>query len=60
MTDDEVIDAYHRALSSYGSAKAGRGDRVAAFVELLACERAFSSRFGLESKLQHYRDCYWP
>jgi hypothetical protein len=39
MSDDELCDAYNRAVLNYEEAKAGQGDRVAAFVEFLSAER---------------------
>jgi hypothetical protein len=43
-TDVELIDAYHNATSDYEAARAGAGDRLAAFTRLLVAERVLNAR----------------
>jgi hypothetical protein len=58
MTDAEFIDGYHSALCAYHRAKTGHGDRVEAFAELLAAERALMRHVGAGAYLARYRERY--
>jgi hypothetical protein len=44
MSDDEVRNAYEQAVQEYEAAKAGRGDRVKAFIQFLTTERILACR----------------
>jgi hypothetical protein len=44
MGDDEVRNAYEQAVQEYDAAKAGRGDRVKAFIQFLTTERMLACR----------------
>jgi hypothetical protein len=46
MTNDQLVHAYHEAMSDYEAAKAGAGNRVAAFTRFLVAERIIAARFG--------------
>jgi hypothetical protein len=46
MTNDQLVYAYHAAMSGYEAAKAGAGNRVEAFTRFLVAERIMSARFG--------------
>ena len=55
MCDQEMLDAYDRALHAYEAAKVGKGDRVKAFVQFISAETALINHFGPEV-LRQYRD----
>jgi hypothetical protein len=46
MTNDQLVHAYHEAMSDYEAAKAGAGNRVEAFTRFLVAERIISHRLG--------------
>jgi hypothetical protein len=60
MTDDELIDAYHKATRDYEAAKVGTGCRVEAFTTLLVAEKVLTVRLGMDPHLKHYRERYSP
>jgi hypothetical protein len=59
LTDDELIDAYHKAMHAYQAAKAGAG-RVDAFTNLLVAETVLTARLGADKHLEWYRERYSP
>ena len=60
MTDNELIDAYHRAMRAYQAAKSGAGCRVDAFTDLLVAETVLTARLGVDKHLESYRERYSP
>jgi hypothetical protein len=60
LTDDELIDAYRKAMGAYQAAKAGAGCRVDAFTDLLVAETVLTARLGSDKHLESYRERYSP
>ena len=59
MSDQEMLDAYERALRTYERAKACAGNRVEAFAQLISAETVLVNHFGPEA-LKQYRDRSLP
>ena len=55
-TEFELTQAYHDAISDYEAAKAGIGDRVDAFTNLLDAEIVLTTRVGYGQRLQCNRE----
>jgi len=58
VTDDELIDAYHKANLDRKVAKAGSGDLDETFRRMHATEIALIERFGLGEHLRRYKERY--
>jgi hypothetical protein len=56
MTDDELIDAYHGAMSAYDAPEVGR--RVEVFIDMLVAERVLIARLGVGQHMGRYQDRY--
>ena len=46
MTDDEIIDAFHKAIQDHEAAKAAKGDYNQSYEVVVAAEKATADRFG--------------
>jgi hypothetical protein len=60
LTDNELIEAYDKAMGAYQAAKAGTGCRVDAFTDLLVAETVLTARLGVDKHLESYRERYSP
>ena len=60
MTDNELIEAYNKAMGAYQAAKAGIGCRVDAFTDLLVAETVLAARLGVDERMESYRERYSP
>jgi hypothetical protein len=57
MTGDSLIAAYREAAHDYEAAKAGIGNRAAAFIQFLVAERALAASLGrVNQKLEVYQE----
>jgi hypothetical protein len=58
MTDDDLIDAFHKAIEEHEAAKAGKGDYDETYKAVAAIEKATAAWFGIGENWKRYRARY--